>query len=87
MPADHELLDLVLGNVFDIGLSGIEHRHFVRINIKSRDLVPRFGEPQRQWQSDVPAANNSYLELGAFEKLGFPVDWHGVPSHSSFLDI
>ncbi len=77
MPAVDELLDLVLRNVLDVGLSGIEHRHFVRINIKPRDFVPRFGEAQCQGQADVAAANNSHFELGAFKEFGFPVDWHG----------
>ncbi len=76
VPAVDELLDLVLRNVLDVGLTGIEHRHFVGIGIKSCDSVPRFGEAQRQGQADVAAANDSHFELGAFEKLGFPVDGH-----------
>jgi len=76
MPAVDELLDLVPRNVLDVGLAGIELGHFVGIGIKSRDFVARFGEAQRQGQADVAAANDSHFEVGAFEKLRFPVDWH-----------
>src|SRR2546430_2389989 len=71
-----ELLDLVLRNVLDVGLAGIEHGHLAGIGIESRDFVPRFGEAHRQGQADVAAANDSHFELAAFEKLGFPVNGH-----------
>jgi hypothetical protein len=48
----------------------------VRIGIKSRDFVASLGEAKSQGQAYVAASDNAYLELRAFEKLGFPVDGH-----------
>src|SRR6266481_6371770 len=92
MPAVDELLDLILRDVLDVGFAGIEHGHFVRVGIKSRDFVPRFGKSQRQQQAYIAAADDGYLQLGAFEKFRFPVDRHesrstpsryGLPSDRS----
>src|SRR3984957_11536681 len=42
----HELLDLRLRNVLDVGFAGIEHRHFFRSGVKSRHFVARLRETQ-----------------------------------------
>ncbi len=76
MLAVDELLDFGLGNVLDVGLAGVEHRDFLGIGVKSGDFVAGFGEAQTQGEADVSAANDGYFELGAFEKLGFSIDWH-----------
>ncbi len=61
MPGIDELLDLVLRNVLDVGLAGIEHGHLGGIGVKSRDFVPRFGKAQRQRQAHIAAANDAYF--------------------------
>ena len=82
--ANHELLDLILRNMLDIRAAAVEHVHFVRIGIKTGDLVTRLGKAQGQREADVTAADDRHFELGTFEELGFPVHGHGLsctPSH------
>src|SRR4029077_5947588 len=74
----HELLNLVLRNMLDVGLAGIEHLDLLGVGIKSGDFVAGFGEPQAQGQADVSTADDGNLQLAAFEEFGFPVDWHDL---------
>jgi hypothetical protein len=79
-----ELLDLGLLDMLDVRLPGIEHVHFVRIGVESRDFVARFRETQGQRQSNVSAANDGDFQLSAFEEFGFPVYGHELrrsPNH------
>jgi hypothetical protein len=70
--------------MLDVGFSCVEHAHFVRISVESRDLVASFRETQSEWQSHISATNDGDLQLSAFEKFGFPVYWHELrrsPNH------
>ena len=78
MLAVDELLDLILGNMLDIGFACIEHVHFGGVSVKSRNFMSRFGKSQRQRQAHIPAADDSDFELIAFEEFGFSVNWHGL---------
>lgn len=78
MAADDELLNLFLGNVLDVRAAGVQHLNLDGISIKTGDLVARFGKAQSQRQADVAAANDSYSELGAFEKFRSTFDGHGL---------
>src|SRR6266851_5790129 len=44
MLAVDELLDLILGNMLDIGFARIEHVHFGGVSVKSRYFMSRFGK-------------------------------------------
>src|SRR5579859_1302817 len=76
VPGIDELLDFRLRDMLDVGFAGIEHRHFVRIRIETRDFMPRFRETQRQRKSNVSTADDGHLQLGALEEFRFPVYWH-----------
>ena len=78
MLAVHKLLNLVLRDVLDVGLAGVQHLHFFGVGIEPRHLMAGFGEPEAQRQAYVSTADNGNLQLGAFEKLGFPVAWHNL---------
>ncbi len=76
MLAVHELLNFCLLNVLDVGLAGVEHGNFFGIGVEPCDLVARFRKAQGQRQSHIAAANDADFKLGAFKKLGFPIDRH-----------
>src|SRR5437762_10595262 len=74
--AVHELLNLGLGNVLDIGLSRIEHGNFRGVSVKASDSVPGFSKANRQRKSYVTASDNSNFKLRTFEEFWFPFDRH-----------
>jgi hypothetical protein len=65
-----------LRDMLDVRLSRIEHVHFIRVGVESRDFVARFRETQCQREANVSAANDGDFQLSAFEKFGFPVYGH-----------
>src|SRR5215471_6222880 len=71
--------------MLDVGAAGIEHGNFIRVGVKSSDFVARFGKAQAQRQADVAAADDSYLELGAFEELRLSFDGHGSSRTPGYL--
>src|SRR5262249_27081831 len=71
-----ELLNFRLRDVLDVRLSGVEGVDFLLIGVKAGDFVSGFGETQRQRQAHVAASDDSYFELGAFEKLWLSVGRH-----------
>ena len=76
MPADDELLNFVLLNVFDVGLAGVQHGDFCGVGVKASDFVACFSKAKRERKTNVTTSDNSDFQLRAFEKLWFPVGRH-----------
>jgi hypothetical protein len=72
----HELLNLVLRNVLDVGLPAVQLFDFYRVGVKPGHAMPGFGKPQPQRQSHVSASNNSDAELRALEKFRSAIGRH-----------
>src|SRR5262249_46126970 len=49
--AVYELLNLVLADMIDVGLPGVEHGDFGRIGVKTGDSVARFGKTKGEGKS------------------------------------
>jgi len=54
-----ELLNLVLRDVFDVRLAGIEHGNLAGIGIETGHLMPGFSKAQGQRKSYITASDNS----------------------------
>jgi hypothetical protein len=54
-----ELLNLVLANMLDVRLAGIEHGNFAGVGVKTRDFVTGFREAQGEGKSYITAADDS----------------------------
>ncbi len=59
MATDYKLLNLVLWDVVDVRLAGIEHGDFNWIGIETRHPVSGFGKTQGQGKAYVTASDNS----------------------------
>ena len=73
----HELLNLVLRDVLDVGLAAIQLLDFSGVGVKTGNAVASFGKPQSQRESYIAAPNNSDAELRAFEIFRSAICWHG----------
>ena len=73
----HELLNLVLRNVLNVGLAAVQLLDFRRVRVKAGDAVSGFGEAQPERQSHISTTNNSDAKLRALKIFRPAVCWHG----------
>jgi hypothetical protein len=70
--------DFFGGNVLNVGLAGIQLFNFGLIEVESSNTLADVGKPECEWESNVPAADNSDLNALIRKKLRFPVHIHSL---------